>query len=245
LLAMMQPREQTGKPTQQLPKGNLGRFSWRRSVTSYTRVHNWVSKYITPVTRNRNWLVSQKLWAGREYLNVGCGYGLYPGFVNMDIIWKPGVLVWDIAKIAEAPLPFPDKAFKGIYTEHCLEHIELEQARANMREWHRVLKSGGTVRVIVPDGEIYINGWIAHREGRKVELPYAKQWGEATPMMSLNRVGHDSHKFVYDYETMALLLREAGFKEVRKLSFGQGRDPELLKDSKHREWESLYVEATK
>ncbi|MBK7945858.1 MAG: methyltransferase domain-containing protein [Flavobacteriales bacterium] len=230
---------------QEIPKESLGRFSWKRSITSYTRVHNWVSRYITPFTRNKGWLLRKRRWKDLDYLNVGCGYGLYSGFVNMDIIWKPGVLVWDIARIARDPLPFPDNRFKGIYTEHCLEHVELDEACANMREWHRVLKPGGTVRVIVPDGEIYIDGWIAHREGKHVELPYAKQWGEATPMMSLNRVGRDAHKYLYDGETLIHLLREAGFSEVRKLSFMQGRDPMLLKDSKSREWESLYVEAIK
>ncbi len=229
----------------QIPQESLGRFSWRRPITSYTRVHYWVSRYITPLTRNRAWLVRRKKWARLDYLNVGCGYGLHPGFVNMDIIWKPGVLVWDIGRIARDPLPFRDGTFKGIYTEHCLEHIELDEARANMREWHRVLKPGGIVRIIVPDGEIYIDGWIAHRSGKAVELPYARQWGEATPMMSINRVSRDAHKYLYDYETMALLLREAGFRDVRKCSFGMGSDPMLLKDSKHREWESLYVEATK
>ncbi|MBK9174861.1 MAG: methyltransferase domain-containing protein [Flavobacteriales bacterium] len=228
-----------------IPAAALGRFSWKRPITSYTRVHYWVSRWITPVTRNKAWLVRKRRWDGLEYLNVGCGYGLYEGFVNMDIVWKPGVLVWDISTIAHTPLPFADATFKGIYTEHCLEHIELDEARANMREWHRVLKPGGSVRVIVPDAAIYINGWIASREGRYVELPYALEHAEATPMMSINRVSRDAHKYLYDYDTLALLLREAGFPEVRQCAFGQGRDPMLLKDSKSREWESLYVEATK
>lgn len=228
-----------------IPPEALGRFSWKRPITSYTRVHNWVSRCITPFTRNKAWLVRKRRWAGKEYLNVGCGYGLLDGFVNMDIIWKPGVLVWDISTIARHPLPFADGTFKGIYTEHCLEHVDLEAGRANMREWLRVLKPGGTVRIIVPDAAIYINGWNAAREGRYVELPYAVEHGEATPMMSINRVSRDAHKYLYDYDTMAHLLREAGFTDVRQCMFGQGRDPGLLHDSKRREWESLYVEATK
>jgi hypothetical protein len=36
--------------------------------------------------------------------------------------------------------------------------------------------------------------------------------------------------------------RDAGFAEIRKVSFGQGDDPRLIQDQPHRAWESLYVE---
>ncbi len=228
-----------------IPPEELGRFSWKRPLTSYTRVHDAVTRYLMPFIRNRRWLVRKRRWSGKDYLNVGCGYGLYEGFVNLDYIWKPGVLCWDVSRLDKEPLPFADNTFKGIYTEHCLEHIDLEASWACLRDLHRVLKPGGRVRIIVPDGEIYIDGYIAHRAGNTIELPYAKQNKEATPMISINRVGRDAHKFLYDYETLAYMLKETGFSAIKKERFGSGADPFLLRDSKHREWESLYVEAVK
>jgi hypothetical protein len=51
---------------------------------------------------------------------------------------------------------------------------------------------------------------------------------------------------MYDYETLSLWLREAGFSSVVRVSFRQGRGPsELLIDSEKRAFESLYVEATR
>jgi hypothetical protein len=45
-------------------------------------------------------------------------------------------------------LPFPNESQDGIYTSHCLEHIS-DYKRA-LREWFRVLKTGGYLVIIVP-----------------------------------------------------------------------------------------------
>jgi len=44
---------------------------------------------------------------------------------------------------------------------------------------------------------------------------------------------------------MAQLMQEAGFRDVKKESYGTGRDNRLLIDQAYRAVESLYVEATK
>lgn len=47
-----------------------------------------------------------------------------------------------------ATLPFPDESQDGIYTSHCLEHIG--DYKNAIREWYRVLKSGGHLVIVVP-----------------------------------------------------------------------------------------------
>jgi predicted SAM-dependent methyltransferase len=56
---------------------------------------------------------------------------------------------WDIRK----PLPFETGQVDVCYASHVLEHLPRSSARDLLRECHRVLKSGGTARLAVPDLE--------------------------------------------------------------------------------------------
>ena len=49
--------------------------------------------------------------------------------------------------------------------------------------------------------------------------------------------------YLYDAVTLEQLLRKAGFEDVRRESFMQGRDATLLIDQADRAVESLYMEA--
>jgi predicted SAM-dependent methyltransferase len=225
-----------------------GQFSWRRNPLSYSRLHVLVNDRLrlASLWRNRTMFVNRKRLRGLRYLNVGPGYSVRDDFVNLDYRWHPGIdVTWDIENIRRHPYPFPEESFTGIYTEHCLEHISISACTDNLREFHRLLEPGGVVRIIVPDGELYIDWYNRHRRGEPVEVYRAKELNEPTPMWSLNRIAHFVHRFLYDYETLAWLLRNAGFADVRRECFGRGSHPKLLLDSESHKAESLYVEATK
>lgn len=226
----------------------LGRFSLRRNPLSYTKVHVLLNDQlrVASLWRNRRFLINRRRIAGREYLSIGGGYNIYPGFVNLDYRWHPGVdVTWDIQRTRKFPYPFHDETFKGIYTEHCLEHIDQAACADNLREFMRILRPGGIVRIIVPDGELYIDWYNRHRRGERVEIYRARELGEATPMVSINRVARRGHQFLYDYETFAIMLRDARFTPVTRVEFRKGSDPMLLRDSERRRIESLYLEAKK
>jgi len=53
------------------------------------------------------------------------------------------------------------------------------------------------------------------------------------------------HLFIYDFNTISIILKEIGYKDIKKEKFNSGRDNYLLQDTKERELESLYVEASK
>jgi len=53
------------------------------------------------------------------------------------------------------------------------------------------------------------------------------------------------HKYAYDEETMIRILREAGFSNAVRQSYGTSLDSEMTPDRKDRSGESLYVEAIK
>lgn len=200
-----------------------------RPLNSYNKIQNLVSSLIRcrPLFNRAKGL----------YLNVGCGPNARPNFINLDYHWAPGVnICWDITK---KPLPIKDNSIMGIHTEHCLEHLSMEGCEYALKEFYRVLNPGGAARIIVPDGEIYLKNYS---EGKQV--PYADKY--LTPMQAVNRVFYkDHHRFIYDFETMKLLLLRAGFSKVEKLSYKVGRPALVELDTPWREVESLYVEAVK
>ena len=210
-----------------------------RAITSYTKVQICIGAII----RGRACFVSEESFKHLDYLDVGCGpFVNQKVFVNMDYEWRPGVQVcWDIVKRA---YPFPENRFRGIYTEHCLEHIGLDDLKKNLAEFYRLLKPGGRVRIVVPDGELYLDLYQKQKQGENVKMPYQEFY--VSPMARINGLFRNhGHQFIHDFETFRILLAEVGFKDIAKCSFMQGVEPILLKDSEYRRNESLYVEACK
>ena len=209
----------------------------KRSITDYGKVQVLIGK----VVRNRDWQVKSRHLA-LKYLDVGCGLNTHSSFVNLDYHWTPAVDVcWNILT---KKYPFDNDHFEGIYTEHCLEHITMQQCENNLREFYRMLKPGGTVRIIVPDGELYLDLYHRKKENEKVEMPY--EHGYLSPMHRINGIFRNhGHQFIYDFQTLKILLERNGFRNVVKKSFREGANPDLLIDTESRQIESLYVEAAK
>ena len=64
-------------------------------------------------------------------------------------------------------------------------------------------------------------------------------------MMAVNRIFRGyGHRFAYDADTMANLLRQAGFGTVERCEFRRGRYAPLLIDSALRAPQSLVMEAS-
>lgn len=186
-------------------------------------------------------------------VNIGPGPYGKSGWVNVDIFKAEGIdCVYDCRK----HLPFPDNAVRALFCEHVFEHIDYtEEAPHFLAECYRVLQPGGVVRIIVPDAETYLrayceSGWERIAEVRQLgEDRYDPHHGGhyRTKMELINvlfRQGFE-HKFLYDYETLSLLLEDAGFSQVNRRSFGESALDELKIDKSERASESLYVEAVK
>ncbi|MCX5699840.1 MAG: hypothetical protein NTX01_09150 [Candidatus Omnitrophica bacterium] len=100
----------------------------------------------------------------------------------------------------------------------------------------------------MPDAELYVKFYNESKSGKNIHFPNSKatdlETDLRTPIFYLNRLfcGY-RHKFIFDEETLLLLLQAAGFTNVNKKGFMHGQDNKLLIDLKNREIESLYVEA--
>jgi predicted SAM-dependent methyltransferase len=186
-------------------------------------------------------------------LNIGCGSSGKPGWINTDIDSSSGVnCFWDCRK----SLPFPDNSATCIFTEHFVEHLDYcEEIPFFLSECHRVLETGGVIRIIVPDAEKYLRGYC---HGGWEELTKVRPLGPGlsdahfgsrynTKMELVNVVfrQHFHHKFAWDYETMEFVLRRFGFSRVHRQSFGQSVQDGLAIDMAERASESLYVEGVK
>lgn len=87
---------------------------------------------------------AEKLARPMVKLNVGAGGKNIPGYTSIDI--KDGI---DARK-----LPYADCSVDEVYASHLLEHFDYnEEVPAVLKEWVRVLRPGGMLRISVPDVE--------------------------------------------------------------------------------------------
>lgn len=94
-------------------------------------------------------------------LNIGCGGHFHEAWTNIDLVsTSPHVRAYDLRK----GLPYSEGTFDAVYTSHVLEHLSPETAQASLREQLRVLKSGGIIRVVVPDLEDKAREYLAMLE---------------------------------------------------------------------------------
>lgn len=92
-------------------------------------------------------------------------YDKYMQGVGLDIGWRGSdkttepVLPTSIGIDTDYPgydgkkLPFPDQSQDYIFNSHCLEHID--DYKAVIRDWFRVLKTNGHLIIIVPHQYLY------------------------------------------------------------------------------------------
>jgi predicted SAM-dependent methyltransferase len=179
-------------------------------------------------------------------LHLGCGKRVFAGWINIDGFETEGVdLRWDLRK----PLPFRDGAAAMIYSEHVLEHLEVHDAEALLRECHRLLRPGGRLRIGVPDTAIYMRAYCEERQDffNSVRHLGGTTRPLETPMAVINqsfRMG-GAHRFAWDFESLRISLENSGFVEVRQYDSGQASCPEICKDDPERAFETLYVEGVK
>lgn len=77
-------------------------------------------------------------------VHLGCGDKYWPGFVNVDGYTKCDVQ----SDIKE--LPFNDGEVSEIHLIHVFEHLPRMECDKALKEWKRVLKSGGKLVIEVP-----------------------------------------------------------------------------------------------
>jgi SAM-dependent methyltransferase len=143
----------------------------------------------------------------------------------------------------------------GLYAHHIVEHVWFDETQCFFRECHRVLRPGGTLRIVVPDAERFIRAYVSKEPMKDLAelLPESRLGGlrPYTPVGFISCAVHsgrmNTHRSAWYLETMsAALRREAGFSTVLSSRCNHARDPNLAgHDTPHWAPQSLYVEAVK
>lgn len=107
-------------------------------------------------------------------VNIGCGSVWHPDWVNLDMHpVSSEVRAWD----ADDGLPFENGSVDGCYASHLLEHLSHEEARRLLLECFRVLRSGGVLRLAVPDLEAIAGEYLrVLGQAQAGDLGAAKQY---------------------------------------------------------------------
>lgn len=138
-------------------------------------------------------------------LHLGCGSRFIPGYVHVDL--EPGPHVQVITSIDNLAM-FPDGVASLAYCSHALEYFDLDGVRRCLGEWYRVLQSGGTVRLAVPNFPSLIEVYESTNDIRRVLGPL---FGRIENPES----GTHFHRLVFDERLLTEVLQDAGFTGVR------------------------------
>ncbi len=164
----------------------------------------------------------QQLSVQDRKLHIGCGDHYLKDWINIDISANiKADLVWNVTN----GLPFDNESVSLIHTEDFIEHLSLQEGQGLLAECFRVLVPGGVIRVLTPNLVTFARCYL-ERDTNSLKW-YTDSFGVRTYAEMFNmgmRMG--GHTFLYDEETLDLVLDEAGF-EVIPTIFNQSSHSEL------------------
>jgi predicted SAM-dependent methyltransferase len=148
---------------------------------------------------------------------------------------------------ATARIPCTNSSVSAVYSSHMIEHLDRREARAFLAEVRRILCPGGVVRVAAPDIARLVQDYLATRDADGFIAATHMGLNRPTGLMAWMKwvlVGPRHHLWMYDGDSLAKLLREAGFADVAIMPPGKTNivDQGDL-DLQERASESVYVEA--
>ena len=205
-------------------------------------------------------------------LNLGCGAHVAEGWVNVDCspnsllakipfyevikkilfqlnlisetakdaTWSSTVLFCDLAK--SFPHISPNSCDE-IYSSHFLEHIQRENAQELLKKCNVALKSGGILRIAVPDlyaeAKLYVE---------KIDKAFKEGYEDCTASEEfirhmVSREKRHAHLWMYDFFSLSEMLKKTGFINMEQMRFRQSKivDINLVENRE----DSLFIECTK
>lgn len=141
-------------------------------------------------------------------VHLGCWHRFIPGFVHVDLCDFEHI---DYKSTVDALPFFPDGSVDLLYASHVFEYFDAVQAPLVLKEWKRVLKKGGVIRLAVPNFPALAKVYEMTGDISRVRGPLYGRMNIATQ----NGDYVLYHKTVYDEISLSKLLSDHGFVDVR------------------------------
>lgn len=144
-------------------------------------------------------------------LHLGCGEKCIPGFIHIDLADYPHI---DYKRNILDLSIFEDSSVDLVYCCHAAEYFDREEARKVLKEWYRVLKKGGILRVAVPDFEAIVKVYLKYND-----LNHRGILGPLYGRMLIKTPEGEKiiyHKTVYDFKSVKEVLGSVGFKNIHR-----------------------------
>lgn len=107
-------------------------------------------------------------------------------------------------------LPFENNTVDLIYASHVFEYFDREECVDILKEWRRVLKTGGILRLAVPDFEACAKLYVYEKK------PLSTFVGMFYGKWKITDSKYVYHKTIYDYESLKTVLQNNGFNNIKK-----------------------------
>lgn len=138
-------------------------------------------------------------------------------------------------------IPFRTGTVPNVYSSHFFEHLTRSDASRLLKECHRVLRSGGIIRICVPSLETEADrlraALLAYETG---DIEPIQRW--VTDSRSGFLGPYSRHRWMYNVADLSAALSAAGFTAVIERAFREGRIPDVEQlDTRS----GIYVEATR
>ena len=185
----------------------------------------------------------------KRKINIGAGTSWYAeGWEVLDNApgrykepWKHRGKCWDSG--------LPSDTYDIVFSSHMLEHIPHLRMEKTIAEFNRILKIGGTLRILVPSlrkaAEAYVKNDVGFFSGSK---HYSDHMGigasfvrvlisPGSQTLAISRemdeiFGGYAHLYSYDFEMLRTVLEKWGFGRIMESEPGQSAIEEL-RDFQH------------
>jgi predicted SAM-dependent methyltransferase len=135
-------------------------------------------------------------------LHLGCGKKRLPGYINVDILDADSV---DVRADLRA-LPWATGTVDLVYSCAAIEHFGRREWRDVLKEWARILKPGGLLRLSTADFDACV---ARYQEAANIDELLGLIVGG-------QKDDYDWHGMIFNYKSLAAGLEEAGFTNVRR-----------------------------
>lgn len=202
-------------------------------------------------------------------INLGCGDRTPEGWVNVDyalgawmfkipgfrsinkklkifsLTWSEKVFIHNLCK----KLPWENNSVDVIYSSHTLEHLSRAEGLKLLQECHRVLKTDGIIRIVIPD----LKHIISLYEQKKVEAYEVLDLLHVSYSSSLDGYWKQKvapfirspHKCMYDDSCLRRIMSDMGFLVTSKSPFESSIEDISIIEKESRTKESVIVEGVK